>query len=263
MENKTLQTLHFANPYLFNPSHPITISVVGCGGTGSLLLPRLARLDQALEQLGHPGLFVRAYDDDVVEKHNVGRQNFTKHDIGKNKALALIEKINFAYGLQWEAFNKRCNEVPKGNIIITCVDNVSFRKTVDVYSKSFLEEVKCDYDTPMYWLDCGNGKDFGQVILATIGAISQPKNSKYRTCGVLKSVYDIYGNLEQFDTKDTQGIESCSFIESIQQQDLFINDAISVNAVDLLWRLFIDLKLEYHGIILNQKDFKQRGLLIR
>ena len=65
---------HYPPNYFFSPTHPITIALVGAGGNGSLLLARLARLDHALFQMGHPGLHLTVFDGDTVQPSNVGRQ---------------------------------------------------------------------------------------------------------------------------------------------------------------------------------------------
>jgi PRTRC genetic system ThiF family protein len=44
---------------------------------------------------------------------------------------------------------------------------------------------------------------------------------------------------------------SCSLAESLDQQDLFINQAVATFALNLLWRLFRDGKIEYHGGFIN------------
>ena len=40
----------------------VNIALVGVGGTGSLVLSGLVRLNHALRQLGHPGIEVKVYD---------------------------------------------------------------------------------------------------------------------------------------------------------------------------------------------------------
>ena len=126
--------------YFKEPQHPITVNVIGVGGTGSLVLPRLARIDHALKLLDHPGLMVFAYDDDKVEAFNIGRQNFSDCDLGRNKALAIIEKCNLSFGLLWKAHQRQFKPTTKNmaNITIICVDNAQFR--VDYYK--WLEENK-------------------------------------------------------------------------------------------------------------------------
>jgi len=146
--------VHIAPNYFFNPTHPITISLIGVGGTGSLLLARLARLDYALQQLGHPGIYVKAFDADVVEPMNIGRQLFTPIDIGQNKVLCSLTKINNAFGLQWEGIPVDATSLGNdihSNIIISCVDNSQYRMDL---AKSLQNPYKgADYKTMYYWLD--------------------------------------------------------------------------------------------------------------
>ena len=135
------------------------------------------------------------------------------------------------------------------NIIITCVDTVNVRTDL---AKIKLKNAKnIDYNTPFYWLDCGNGRDFGQVVLGTLRPIPQPKKHE-NTTECLNNVVDVYGNLSQYDTIENQGIESCSFIESIQKQDLFINDEIAMNAAKIIKKMILSTTLNINGYIVNQ-----------
>ena len=52
--------------YLLDPQHPVTVALIGAGGTGSQVLSCLVRIDMALSGLGHPGLHVTVYDPDRV-----------------------------------------------------------------------------------------------------------------------------------------------------------------------------------------------------
>lgn len=101
---------HFTHEYILNPSHRVTVNLVGAGGTGSQVLSALARMDYALYKLGHPGLYVRVYDDDVVTDANIGRQLFRGADIGQNKANVLVTRINTFFGVDWEAVQERYGE---------------------------------------------------------------------------------------------------------------------------------------------------------
>lgn len=262
MAKKVKTPIHYAPAYFIEPTHPITIALIGCGGTGSLVAPRLARLDYVLKKLGHPGLYVTIYDGDVVEQNNVGRQNFNKNDIGDFKAANIIQKINISYGLDWECVNEYFSEVPKVNIIITCVDNVETRTFMN--SNKILNRFRnaSDYKANYYWLDCGNGKDFGQVVLATMNYIDQPKKSIFNCQQYLPSVIDLYGKLEQYDTQETQGIQGCSMAESLDKQDVFINDEIAIQAVKIVQQLVRNLRIEYHGAVVNQATNKVIGISI-
>jgi len=256
-----INTVHFTPSYFQNPTHPITICVIGCGGTGSLLLTRLARLDYALKQLNHPGISVECYDDDIVEPHNVGRQNFTINDVGLNKAIQLISKINMAYGLDWMAHQTRVrDDIPNANIIATCVDSTEVRMAIS--KTKFSADSYYDTQNSFYWLDCGNGKDFGQVILGTLNSIEQPIINDVLTTDKLKTVVDTYGNLANYDTEEVQGIQSCSYAESILKQDLFINDEIALGASKILWKLLKSPFIDVNGYIINQQQGKSQPYLI-
>ena len=89
---------HFSDSYLLDPRHPVTVNVIGAGGTGSQVVTSLARMDTALRKLGHPGLFVRVYDPDTVGESNIGRQLFSEADLGLNKAQCLVTRINRFFG---------------------------------------------------------------------------------------------------------------------------------------------------------------------
>jgi len=89
----TLTAIHFTDNYLINPTNPVTVTLIGAGGTGSQLLTALARMNHALVALGHAGLHVSLYDDDVVTEANLGRQLFADAELGQYKAAALINRI--------------------------------------------------------------------------------------------------------------------------------------------------------------------------
>lgn len=77
---------------------PASIHIVGCGGTGSRLVPLVAQLVRS-----HPLLSsttnIFLYDGDEVELKNLSRQNFAPADIGKNKAMVLAARYGKAYGV--------------------------------------------------------------------------------------------------------------------------------------------------------------------
>ena len=105
---------HFSDSYLLDPRHPVTVNVIGAGGTGSQVVTSLARMDTALRKLGHPGLFVRVYDPDTVGESNIGRQLFSEADLGLNKAQCLVTRINRFFGNDWAAVPERYRE-PEDN----------------------------------------------------------------------------------------------------------------------------------------------------
>ena len=98
-----MKRVHYIDSYLINPQHPVTVNVIGAGGTGSQVLTCLARLDTALRGLGHPGLLVTVYDPDTVTEANIGRQLFSPSDTGLNKAQCLVTRVNNFFGNGWRA----------------------------------------------------------------------------------------------------------------------------------------------------------------
>ena len=85
-----MKKIHFTDRYLLNPRHPVTVFVIGAGGTGSQVITNLARMSMALQALGHPGLHVTVFDPDTVSQANIGRQLFSETELGLNKAVSLV-----------------------------------------------------------------------------------------------------------------------------------------------------------------------------
>ena len=77
-----MKRAHYVHNYILNPRHPVSVNIIGAGGTGSQVITNLARLDVTLRALNHPGLFVTIYDPDIVTEANIGRQLFGWSDLG-------------------------------------------------------------------------------------------------------------------------------------------------------------------------------------
>lgn len=219
---------------------PITIAVIGAGGTGSALLPRLMQLDFAMRELGHPGgLDVTVWDDDIVSPSNIGRQpGFHKPDVGQNKAMLMVNRLNMSWGTSWKAIPKRLRAKDRltADFVIGCVDTRKARSDIMTAMGS----------SRAYWLDCGNSVDSGQVIL---GENPGYKGSKVR----LPCVADFFPELvdPSLDEKDEE--PSCSVADSIRKQSLVINGAMSIEAFNLLWMFIRHGTLEYSGRFVNLK----------
>lgn len=254
--------VHLAPNYFFNPTHPITVSVIGIGGSGSLMLSRLARIDYALKELGHVGLHVTGFDDDNVELFNVGRQLFTPHDVGACKSVRAFTKINSAFSLQWKGIPKcvqpQSNEL-LANIIITCVDNAQFR--VDLQERLKHESKNSDYKTPYYWLDLGNGKNIGQYVLGSVIVDEEKKLENTTVVNKLATIIDLFPNILENDTEELQG-KGCSYRDKLEEQSLFINDVLTAHAGDMLFKLIKDKKLTNHGGFSNLDTGKVNPILV-
>lgn len=228
---------HTANSRLFRQS--VAITVIGAGGTGSALIPRLMQLHFAMLELGHPaGLKVTLWDDDVVSTSNIGRQCFFPADVGQHKASLLINRLNNAWGTEWAAVTRRLEpqyEI-QPDIVIGCVDSRKGRAAILKAVRSY----HC------YYIDSGNGEDSGQVVLGEI--LGHGSNSPR-----LPHVADLFPEMVDvaLDAKDDR--PSCSVAEALQKQSLVINNAMAQEIFNLLWMLFRHGKLDYTGRFVNLK----------
>jgi PRTRC genetic system ThiF family protein len=145
-----------------------TIVLVGNGGTGGFLAEAICRL-----LIGrHAHLYL--VDPDRVEPHNVARQSFEWADIGHFKAEVLAERLARHFGREVgysvlpydrELHCQVCADTRSAlSLLVGCVDNAAARRaiatTLDDRSSSYGS--RCDR---IWWLDCGNGRNAGQVLL--------------------------------------------------------------------------------------------------
>ncbi|QBY56385.1 PRTRC system ThiF family protein [Cupriavidus oxalaticus] len=212
------------------------VAVVGAGGTGSALLPNLARLHHAMLELGHPGgIECTVYDDDTVSETNIGRQGFYPVDVGQHKATLIVNRLNNLMGTRWEAQTRRIGSGDRFvcDMVIGCVDTRAARKAILGAMKR---------GTGGYYLDCGNESDSGQVILGQVRGKAAQR---------LPHVGDLFPELlnPKGDKADTA--PSCSMAEALQKQSLVINQAIAVQAYNLLWTLFRTGTLKFSGAFVN------------
>jgi PRTRC genetic system ThiF family protein len=260
--------IHFTDNYLISPTNPITINLIGAGGTGSKVLTALMEMNHSLIELGNAGLSVRLWDDDIVTSANLGRQRFAECETGLYKSVALVNRANRFMGTNWKAetvkFEKdalgRLPNNAEATLYISCVDSVKSR--FDIANILNLQSNRRYHrDEPKYWLDFGNSQHTGQVILSTIGAIKQPKSEKYETVASLPFVTEEFGELlKQSEQQDDT--PSCSLAEALEKQDLFINSALAQMGCSLLWSLFRYGMIENRGFFLNLKNFRSQPIKI-
>lgn len=253
---------HYTASELLSPQHPVTVTLVGVGGTGSHVLNNLARLHTTLNAIGHPGLHVTAYDSDIVTEANMGRQLFSPAEVGMNKAVALISRINRFFGLQWNAkpyqYKAQSNTC---NILITCVDNVSIRKEIGKgYGISDIRHNASSENQNYYWMDFGNSRTSGQIVLGTYGAIQQPKKVKNTEC-LLPTITKLFPDLQKHEDKDNT--PSCSLAEAITKQDLFINSILAHYGCNMLWKMFREAKINYHGLFVNLETMSTNPIKLK
>lgn len=269
-----MKRVHYTDPYLLNPQNPVTVNLIGAGGTGSRVLTILAQLNHALLTLGHAGLQVRVWDDDTVSEANLGRQLFAPSEVGYNKGVALVERVNRFFGTYWTAmtcqFSKHdldrlqtTNAEDGANLYISAVDTVAARMEI----ASLIHRQKAGNNQyqkthkPMYWLDFGNNHQSGQAILGSVGTIQQPDSTRYEPVGDLPFVTTEFGDvLSKSETEDTG--PSCSLTEALTKQDLLINPIVADLGCQFLWNLFRKGYTEHRGVFVNLSSLRTQPLLV-
>ncbi|MEQ9223924.1 MAG: PRTRC system ThiF family protein [Salinisphaeraceae bacterium] len=210
---------------------PIRVCVIGAGGTGGEVLDQLCRLHMTLCALDHPGgLQVACFDGDDVSASNIGRQRFGRSDIGQNKAVTLVNRINLFYGLTWSAvpFHWSKDEMASScDLLITAVDSAAVR-----------QEIAAHHGGQCLWLDFGNGASSGQAILGELG----------KRVGRIPHVIDLFPDMAD----DPNDGPSCSVAEAIRSQGFGVNAALVTSAMgSLLWPLLRKGKLTIHGLFMD------------
>jgi PRTRC genetic system ThiF family protein len=227
----------------------VRVLVVGCGGTGSAIVAGLPYLHQSLVARGHPGgLHVTVMDGDTISPTNCIRQPFTRSEIGLNKAVVLVNRLNMFWGLKWEAVpahlkpgsyisRSYSGDDLRAHIVIGCVDTRAARAAIrDAVSK---------WSTVSYALDLGNSADSGQFILG------EPLNERNRRSRLrLQAAWELFPEIVD-PSLDDDGEPSCSAAASLERQEPFINPTLAQHALALLARLFRYGEVSYHGGFIN------------
>ena len=239
--------IHRIHPELLE--RQVRVLVVGCGGTGSAVVAGLPYLHQSLVAHGHPGgLHVTVVDGDTISPVNCVRQPFARSEVGLNKAIVLVNRLNLFWGLKWEAvpaylhpgaFISRSysGDDLRAHIVLGCVDTRAARATIrDAVGK---------WSRVQYWLDLGNDAESGQFILG------EPLNERNRRSKLrLRSAVELYPEICD-PSLDNDAEPSCSAVEALERQSPFINSTLAQHALALLARLFRYGEISYHGGFIN------------
>ena len=214
------------------------IHVIGCGGTGSRLVPLLA---QFLATLPNPETKeILLYDFDIIEEKNLKRQNFVSIDVGKYKSEVLAARYSAAFRVPIKAFRTAYayahDPLRVKDIVVMCVDSVEARKQVFLELRNVLRSGAASAWPGILVLDAGNEDAFGQIAAWTLvgatGLYSQyinrqeDPNTGLVDLEVLPMPLDHYLNLFQ----GTSSGPSCADLD----QTLAVNAQMGVGLISLL-----------------------------
>ena len=238
-------TEHTFPKALCRRGQPLRVLVVGAGGNGSAVLLGLPYLHQAMKVWGHAGgLHVMLVDGDLVSETNCVRQPFAAADVGLNKAIVLINRVNVFWGLRWQAhpehFHKDSLKTNSASphLIVGCVDTRAARQAI----QSAVTRVD---DSTAYWLDLGNNASSGQFVLG------QPLNAaNRRSAARLRTVAELYPEIVDAEAGEDP-LPSCSAAEALERQEPFINQVLATSALAMLAHLLHYGALTHHGAFYN------------
>jgi len=229
-----------ASPILTIDYTAIELWLVGCGGTGSWLAPSIVRLGRVLSSKGKT---VKLYfvDPDHVEEANVLRQCFCDAEIGLNKAKTLALRYAIAWKVEVGAIAQPFDPawvVPSYNtlaLVTGCVDNAKARQSI----AQVLENNNHQLVPHTWYLDCGNSRRSGQVLLGS-QLSTKPDDYQLNTLGCFRLPAP---TVQQPDLLVPQPEEiedntlSCEQLALLNSQSLSINQRVAAEAFDYLLQL--------------------------
>lgn len=230
--------------------------LIGAGGTGSFAAHAVARLVYELNSRGKPSELV-IVDPDRVEKNNIPRSNFCAGEIGRFKAQTLAERLTLAWGLEVahasesfdaeEHFKKDRGWHQQIRVLVGCVDNHLARREIH---RALSESERYNSDAPdTWWIDGGNGKSSGQVLIgsATRDAAPDKHFSTPSICRSLPAPSLIHPELLEKQKLPVQRREaeeaSCPEMIRLGEQSLNINQRVAVEIGEMLTELLLNNSL--------------------
>jgi len=257
-ENPALDFLQARSLFL-DLADEVVLVQVGAGGTGSWLAPHVGRIARMLAEKFNKRVTYRIVDGDRVAPKNVYRQNFCQAEIGQNKAAALAYRLTAAWGIpvdsvpsMFEGEQYLSHEyVGKTLVFIGCVDNAEARREIDK---------ACDatraYGHLRWWLDCGNTKDAGQILLGR-SALTKGEDpflmEGHCTWLPLPALQapDLLEDQPVTAEPENEANLSCADLALRGAQGLAVNARMAAEAADFLWRMLVTRDLKRYQAFLQ------------
>lgn len=215
------------------------IIVIGAGGTGGALLPKLC---QFLSTSNNIDYMLTVVDGDTVEKKNLERQPFLISDINENKAESMAIALSETFGIDVYTYPQYINEVQQMKdifknsyetrklklnldcnvkdsipVVFGCVDNHAARMVLEDF---FSASESC------FYFDCANEFSYGEVVFSI--------KAKNKVFSPLRSFY--FPELKE-ETHISRSEESCEALNNSSPQHL----ATNVLSANIAFTAFADL----------------------
>jgi PRTRC genetic system ThiF family protein len=263
-----LETLNAATLRLVE-RETVSLILVGCGGTGSWLAPIIVRTARLLIEKFNKTVRVVFVDPDTVEPKNCYRQNFAEFEVGQNKAEALAIRYGLAWGVNVLAFTSPFDadldrllsderQTYYGlSVVIGCVDNAKARTEIQRYIAE-----KSGYGAACWWLDCGNDKHSGQVL---VGGFNKKGDETVFPipdyCARLPLPSDQHPELltsESVDMEPESNL-SCADLALRGAQGLAVNQQVAAIAGDYLLQMLVYGSLTHFQTYFDHKTGSMRS----
>ena len=211
-----------------------SLAIIGCGGTGSLLAETLCRL-----LIGTPTT-ITLIDPDIIEPHNLLRQNFLETELGQPKSRALAQRLSQQFSRPIGYSQNDCRDLlppeepSPWDLTICCVDNALARAAV--HATTHLAS---------WILDTGNGREQGQVLLGNLSltghnAWQQGDPGPYfydNRCFALPAPATQQPELLVPQQDEAHNDRDCAQAVLLQDQSPLINQAIALAAAQFVYKL--------------------------
>lgn len=248
--------------------------IIGCGGTGSRLVPLVSQFIKTCSWVANPEIVL--VDDDVVESKNLLRQNFIKSDVDRNKAVVLANRYSKAFDIQITPITTRVKDVDSftdrmvgrklesesesesgqeialldstfsrfisNSIVVMCVDSPEARRSILMHLMR-----KSPYTSRVLVIDAGNENDYGQVTCSTL---NRPTFKTDNLNGLPKNLPGdleipcIPTDLSYFKGMTAISTGSCADLD----QTMAINTAMATTIFNLIQNFYYAKPIGYHRI---------------
>lgn len=268
--------LSFARAAVVMPKEHTSLRfvVVGAGGTGSFVIPAIARLMFELKEARNKPVEMLIVDPDVVENGNVPRSNFCAAEIGAFKAQSLAKRITLAWGLECHYANElfdgeehlkaSASEYRSMTVIVGCVDNHFARHDIHLAIDKFRRYGSSDAPD-IWWIDGGNGRSSGQVFLGSNTKRIKPDQHFAGTsiCRSLPAPSLVHPDLlesEKPSRLETHESISCPDRIRLGEQSLNVNQRVAIEMAEMLTEMFLTTSLKRFATYFDIETGTSRSL---
>lgn len=246
---------------------------VGAGGTGSFTALAIARLMYELKESGK-AVELLIVDPDRVESANIPRSNFCAAEIGSFKAQSLAKRITLAWGLECHYVKERFDadvhlKQSSGDyraltVIVGCVDNHHARREIHRAVEQ-LQGYQSNDAPNIWWIDAGNGKFSGQVLIGSTTKRLKSENHFVGSsiCRSLPAPSFLHPDLLESEkisrSAELEGL-SCPDRIRLGEQSLNINQRVAVEIAEMLAEMFLTRSLKRFASYFDLQTGTSRSL---